>query len=54
MSGSSVLVSTTLSVCHETTNRAATMTVGTTVQTSSAIALPWVWAGSVSSPGLRR
>ena len=30
------------------------MIVGTTVQTISAIALPCVWGGSSSSPGLRR
>ena len=30
------------------------MIVGTIVQTNSAMLLPWVWGGSVSSPGLRR
>ena len=54
MSGFAETVSTVLSVCHEMTNMNATMSVGTTVQTISAIALPWVWGGSVSSLGLRR
>ena len=39
---------------HETTNRKMTSSVGTTVQTVSAMLLPWIWGGSVSSSGLRR
>ena len=51
---SAELRSTSLRVCHEMTNMKMTISVGTTVQTSSAMLLPWVWGGSVSSPGLRR
>ena len=47
-------VSTALSVCHDTMNMKMTISVGTTVQTNSAMLLPWVWGGRLSSPGLRR
>ena len=40
-----LFVSTTLSVCHEITNMKMTMRVGTTVQTISAMLLPWVCGG---------
>ena len=39
--GSADTISTLLSVCHEMTNRNATMSVGTTVHTTSAMAFPW-------------
>jgi hypothetical protein len=39
-------------VCHETTNRNATMTVGTTVQTTSASMFPCVCGGSSVVAGL--
>ena len=54
MSGCATGASTSLSVCHESTNMNATMIVGTTVQTISAIALPCVWGGSSTSWGRRR
>src|SRR5215203_6307892 len=45
-SGAADTASTVFSVLHDTTNRSATMIVGTTVQTISATALPWVCGGS--------
>ena len=48
------LASTALSVCHDTMNMKMTMIVGTTVQTNSAMLLPWVWGGRLTSVGLRR
>ena len=54
MSGLAVGVSISLSVCQDSTNMNATMIVGTTVQTISAIALPCVWGGRSTSCGRRR
>jgi hypothetical protein len=48
------IASTLLSVCREITNMKMTMTVGISVQVTSARLLPWVCGGSSSSPGLRR